>query len=118
MKVITRRSIEARLGRYWRMMQDAIKEGDESAAFIGARLYTHWCGVLAALAVAKRPWMRGVLATNAQFAVENETFRAACAAADIPPTRRQASKWLRGFGAAIKTAHARANRQAVNIEAA
>lgn len=45
--------------------------------------------------------MRGPI-TNQMFADSDENFRAACAAAGIPPTRRQASKFKLGFGRAYE----------------
>lgn len=39
---------------------------------------------------------------NAMFAKLNDKFRNACEKAGVKPTRRQASKWNRGFGSAWK----------------
>lgn len=40
--------------------------------------------------------------SNHQFAKDNGKFRAACEAAGVEPTPRQASKWRRGMGSARK----------------
>ena len=40
--------------------------------------------------------------TNAQFAKKIMSFRKACQAINIEPTRRQASKWRRATGRAWK----------------
>ena len=42
--------------------------------------------------------------TNRMFAQTDTPFRAACRAAHIEPTRRQASKFRRGEGLAFRTA--------------
>lgn len=42
--------------------------------------------------------------TNAEFAETDQEFKAACQAAGIPATRRQASKWKLKFGRAWKVA--------------
>lgn len=36
--------------------------------------------------------------TNREFAEKDRNFQKACEAAGIPPTKRQASKYLRGIG--------------------
>ena len=41
--------------------------------------------------------------TNAQFAKTNLEFRTACAVANVAPSKRQASKWRRGWGIARVT---------------
>jgi hypothetical protein len=40
--------------------------------------------------------------TNAQFAKEDDLFRRSCAAAGIPPTARQVSKWRMHRGEAFR----------------
>ena len=40
--------------------------------------------------------------TNATFAERDAQFRAACRAAQIEPTTRQAAKWRRGEGLAFQ----------------
>ena len=40
--------------------------------------------------------------TNREFAEQNAQFRAACEAVGLEPTSRQAGKWRRGEGAALK----------------
>ena len=40
--------------------------------------------------------------TNSEFAAKNGTFRNACEAAGVEPTKRQASKYRRGMGQARK----------------
>ena len=40
--------------------------------------------------------------TNAEFAAQNDGFKAACEKAGIPATKRQASKWRRKFGTAYR----------------
>jgi hypothetical protein len=51
------------------------------------------------------------VATNKEFAKENDLFRAACEMAqeehkNLKPTKRQASKFRRGKGIAFKFKHA------------
>jgi len=41
--------------------------------------------------------------TNQEFAKTNSKFKAACEAAGIEPTQRQASKWRRKVGLAYTT---------------
>jgi hypothetical protein len=43
--------------------------------------------------------------TNKQFCETDNQFRKACEVAGIPPTPRQASKWLNSKGLAYKQAH-------------
>jgi len=40
--------------------------------------------------------------TNAEFAKSNKEFIAACEAVKLPPTSRQASKWVNQRGKAFK----------------
>jgi hypothetical protein len=40
--------------------------------------------------------------TNKEFAEKDEAFKEACAKVNLPATKRQASKWRRGFGLAYK----------------
>ena len=40
--------------------------------------------------------------TNKEFAENDERFKKACENVGIPPTKRQASKWLMGKGRAWK----------------
>jgi hypothetical protein len=47
--------------------------------------------------------------SNAVFAHTDDNFKKACAEAEIPATRRQASKWRRGAGKAYKTRKANKN---------
>ncbi|NDC88650.1 MAG: hypothetical protein EB075_07580 [Bacteroidetes bacterium] len=49
--------------------------------------------------------------TNAHFARTNKTFAAACVAAGIEPTSRQAGKFRRGEGIAYRVSNRRANAQ-------
>ena len=49
--------------------------------------------------------------TNREFAEKNVEFRAACEAAGIPATSRQAGKWRRGEGSARK-AHSKSRTKA------
>ena len=50
------------------------------------------------------------MTSNREFAATDTIFQAACAAAvytnqkEVKPTKRQASKWRRGFGIAFTTA--------------
>tara|TARA_R100001443_G_scaffold83874_1_gene90605 strand:+ start:431 stop:610 length:180 start_codon:yes stop_codon:yes gene_type:complete len=46
------------------------------------------------------PVHSAVVITNAVFAANNATFVAACKAAGVKPTARQASKYRRGVGSA------------------
>ena len=43
-------------------------------------------------------------AHNHNFALHNEDFKKACRTACIPPTKRQASKYRRGYGLAFSSA--------------
>ena len=42
--------------------------------------------------------------TNREMAATDKAFRAACAAAGVEPTKRQASKFKRGLGQASRAA--------------
>lgn len=43
--------------------------------------------------------------THADFAKDNKQFKEACERANVKPTKRQASKFRRGFGLAYKNRH-------------
>ena len=45
----------------------------------------------------------GGVGTNADFAYHDSTFQRWCKAADVVPTKRQASKFRRQVGAAYRT---------------
>lgn len=82
----------------------AIYKGDSDAAFIHARLLAHWMRLMA---YGKRIGSAILLPptqTNREFAATNARFQAACEAAGVPPTTRQASKYRRGRGIALKQA--------------
>lgn len=98
---LSRRSVESRCDRYLIAMLAAVAAGDENVAFLGARLYTHWLRVLARMNAAGTFRLMEGRPTNAQFATSNARFMEACAAAEIAPAKRQASKWRNGRGVAF-----------------
>uniref|UniRef100_A0A6M3JP82 Uncharacterized protein n=1 Tax=viral metagenome TaxID=1070528 RepID=A0A6M3JP82_9ZZZZ len=52
--------------------------------------------------------------TNANFAKKDQNFRVACEVASVLPTKRQASKYRRRLGRAVKVTMAQINQHKIN----